>query len=115
MENTIHDIRRRNLELLIQDEQFGSQAAVAAITNIRASYLSQIRTRFARNGKTVELGSKLARQIETACGKPAGWMDTDHQNDEKDNELVELYARMTDEMREVLLNHARLMVKLKKE
>jgi len=114
MNINIYDIRRDNLERLIREKEL-QQRDFAAACKIPESYISQIRTRFVRNGKPISLGSKLARQIETACGKPAGWMDTSHEHDEKDNELVELYARMTDEMREVLLNHARLMVKLKKE
>ena len=113
MDHTIHDIRRRNLELLIQDKQFGSQGAVAAASHIHKSYISQILTRFERNGKTVELGSKLARKIEAGCGKPPGWMDTSHDDSEEDNELIVLYSRMTSEMRDILLRHARLMVKPK--
>jgi len=114
MKSTIEEIRRRNLELLI--EEFGSQAAVAYTCKTSVSYISQIISRFSRkrDGKIAELGTKFARVLETGCNKPLGWMDVSHEVDSEEIELVQLYDKMNDEMREVLLNHARLMVKMKK-
>jgi hypothetical protein len=41
---------------------------------IQPSYWSQIKSR------SRQIGERLARQFESRCGKPAGWMDTVHAN-----------------------------------
>ena len=78
---TAGQIRRENLERLV--EQFGTLDAVAEATKTSPVYLSQIRNalRESKSGNPREMGSQLARRLEAAAGKPAGWMDTDHGSD----------------------------------
>ncbi len=73
---TIAEIRRTNLERLA--EEAGSLDAVAERADTNAVYLTQIRTRYPdrRTGRPREMGSRLARRLEKAFGKPTGWMDT---------------------------------------
>lgn len=73
--NPIGSVRLQNLERLIAE--LGSLERVAAAGNTTSVYLSQLR-RGAVDRKTMrprEMGSTMARRLETACGKPFGWMD----------------------------------------
>ena len=72
---TIAEIRRANLEKLIQEHD--TQNRVAELCGSSAVYLSQIRNRAkdAKTGKPRQMGDDLARQLEKGCGKPPGWMD----------------------------------------
>ncbi len=63
----IREIRRKNLDKLIQEE--GSIKAVADKLEMNPSQISQIRTKY-RN-----MGHALARRIETKFGLSAGKMD----------------------------------------
>lgn len=68
----INDIRRENLRALIR--QVGKASTVGAKIDMSSSQMSQIAgPRFTRN-----IGTDIARRIETAFGKPHGWMDTTH-------------------------------------
>jgi len=111
MELTVEEIRRRNLGLLIQE--FKTQLNIAWSCKVSVAYLSHIHTQAKKkNGKIATMGSELARKLEKGLGKPTGWMDISHDNE---LEIVNLYNEMTDEMRDALLNQARLMIKLRKE
>jgi transcriptional regulator with XRE-family HTH domain len=63
----ISQIRRDNLAALIA--QYRSLEALAAASDVSASYLSQI-----KNG-TRGMGSRFARKLETALSLPQGWFD----------------------------------------
>ena len=75
-------VRRRNALALFQ--QFaeaaiaegvppkGLEQAFAARVQLSPSMWSQIKSARA-------IGDKLARQIESACGKPNGWLDHEHE------------------------------------
>lgn len=75
---TIGEIRRENLELLI--EEAGTLDAVAEKGETHQVYLSQIRNRAsdAKTGRPRELGTVVARRLETKFGKDRGWMDEPH-------------------------------------
>ncbi|WP_148716851.1 S24 family peptidase [Chitinolyticbacter meiyuanensis] len=74
---TVEEIRLQNLLALVAD--FGSAAEVARRADTSASYLSQIITRVpSRTGKARDVGAKLARKLEAACGKHEGWLDVAH-------------------------------------
>lgn len=68
----VYEIRHRNLLWLLQaskaaghkDKDFGQRAG-----GIGASFLSQL-----KSGKP--MGPEVARDIDSALGKPKGWMDT---------------------------------------
>lgn len=77
---TISDIRRENLDALAR--QLGSVDAVAAASSTSPVYLSQIKNQAldSKTGKPRQMGSALARKLEVGCGKPSGWMDTDHRS-----------------------------------
>lgn len=74
MENRI--IRLENLKLLIAEA--GSAAALAAKVDTSAAYISQCLSAKV----TANVGTKLARKIELAYGKPSGWMDVYHPEDQ---------------------------------
>lgn len=80
--DTIEEIRRRNLEALIR--QAGSIATLAEEAESSAVYLSQIRHKApdSKTGKPREMGKGMARRLERAMGKPEGWMDREHADDQ---------------------------------
>lgn len=75
----VEEVRRLRLELL--KVEFGSYAEITAKMgrNRRDSTLTQIANGSAnsKGGKPKTMGSPIARSLEAACNKPAGWMDTD--------------------------------------
>lgn len=94
-------------------EEFGTQLNISCICKVSVAYLSHIRTQARKkNGKIATMGSELARKLEQGLGKPVGWMDVNHDDE---LEIVQLYNEMTGEMREALINQARLMIKLRRE
>jgi hypothetical protein len=50
---------------------FGLESAFSLSVEISVSLWSQI-----KSGRSI--GDKLARQFEVKCGKPRGWLDTEH-------------------------------------
>lgn len=79
---TIDDIRHANLLRLLselgQGQERGQIAKLAELTGKSHSQISQLKNRtvHSTSGKPRTIGTDLARQIEAACGKPKGWMDT---------------------------------------
>lgn len=70
----INEIRRRNLELLVQEMPCKTLREVAERAETSANYLSQLRNR--SGGRNI--GDELARSLERGCGKGPGWMDVEH-------------------------------------
>lgn len=64
--------RRNNLRYLVA--QTGGQVEVAKRVDTDPAYLSQVLANWKGRG----VGDALARRIETAFGKPVGWMDQAH-------------------------------------
>lgn len=113
----IEDIRRDNLNTLVVERGGkGALVQIASDCDVSAAYLSQILTRSKMgNGKVREVGSKLARKLEIGCKKPSGWMDVYHSTDTaNENELVALYNSLNQNLRDVLLEQAKLLSKLDK-
>jgi len=80
----IAEIRRKNLMYLIQTEYDGIARQFGLDAELDPSYVSRLFTDKPASRRTV--GSKLARKIETAIGKPKGWLDspqwvTEHDED----------------------------------
>lgn len=76
---TVEEVRRERLKLL--RDEFGSLSALNAKLELgsRDSTLSQYLngSTGTKTKKPKEMGSAMARRLEAACGKDAGWMDTD--------------------------------------
>lgn len=105
----IEEIRLTNLRSLVAQVN-GIIAEVGRISDVSAGYLSQILTRSRmENGKIREVGTKLARKLETGFNKPVGWMDQNHVDiDPRQKELLEIFGELNDNMKVALLEHARL-------
>lgn len=69
---TAAETRRQNLRRLI--EEAGSPAATAKLLGMDGSQLSQI----AGRNPTRDIGTTIARRIEAAFKRPAGWLDVPH-------------------------------------
>lgn len=79
---TIAKIRVANLELLIKEA--GTLEKVATLAESSSVYLSQVRNGAIDHGtgRPRELGTRMARRLEAAFKKDAGWLDTPHEPDE---------------------------------
>lgn len=75
---TISEIRHENLLTLI--DEAGSAEALADAAGASAVYLSQVKNKApdSKTGKPRQIGDPMARRLESACNKPAGWMDNVH-------------------------------------
>lgn len=76
---TVEEVRRERLAEL--RKEVGSLVAMNERLGLtsRDSTLSQLANgaKNSKTGKPKEMGSRLARELETAFKKPVGWMDTD--------------------------------------
>lgn len=79
----IRELRRQNLAAL--REKIGA-SRVATLTGIAPSQLYQMS--LGKRGSARNINDEQARHIETACNKPAGWLDLDHSG--KPEILVEM-------------------------
>lgn len=70
----VEETRRRRLALLVNE--YGTRVALARRANLHPSALTRWLPKKAgpRSAQT-DISHKLARQIEAALNKPAGWMD----------------------------------------
>lgn len=96
MARDIADIRLDNALLLYTEfmrERVGGavyprkatlEAPFAKQLRISPSYWSQLKSR------NRQIGETLARQFERLCGKPPGWLDTDHAAHSAPRQLVAL-------------------------
>jgi SOS-response transcriptional repressor LexA len=79
-------VRLVNLERLVAEA--GSAAKLARAAHTSESYLSQVRRQLpTRKGTPRGLGDDLAAKLETAMGKPVGWMDEPHDESDTDERL----------------------------
>jgi len=78
---TTSEIRLENLESLIREA--GSVKNLAGRSGISRVYISQLRHRAiaVETGNARNIGSETARKFEAGMGKPIGWMDTPHNQD----------------------------------
>lgn len=82
MKRKPEQVRVRNLELLIAEA--GSAAKLARIAGTNSSYLSQVRNQMpTKKGTPRGVGDDLAEKLERGMGKPAGWMDEPHEDNQK--------------------------------
>lgn len=76
---TVEEVRRERLLML--KAELGTLVALNEKIGLdkRDSTLSQILNSApnSKTGKGKEMGSPMARKLETLCGKEVGWMDTD--------------------------------------
>lgn len=75
---SIDDIRRENLAELVAE--FHGITPLAARLDRSHSQVSQLLTgaKDSKTGKRRGMRSTTARYIEDRCGKPGGWMDSEH-------------------------------------
>lgn len=96
------EIRRRRLDMLIDEDYAGKQALFAAAVGKTPSQISQIMT--GHRG----LGEDLAREIERATGKPRGWLDGVDDPlsllEADERHLIEQYRHADRRGRELILN-----------
>jgi hypothetical protein len=71
----IEEIRRQNLRRILEEDFGGSQAELARKIGKKDSAISRV---FMDGKNRRNIGAKFARTIETAAGKPKGWLDVEH-------------------------------------
>jgi SOS-response transcriptional repressor LexA len=69
----VSEIRRKNLRLVIEQQFAGTAAELARALGKQPSEISRIFSLKRHHRRNI--GSRLARQIESILGKEAGWMD----------------------------------------
>ena len=74
----IFNLRRLNLQLLIDVDFNGNQARLSEKTDIKAPQINRWLSTTARDKRNIT--EKSARNIEKRCDKPAGWMDVGHKH-----------------------------------
>jgi hypothetical protein len=100
---TIEQIRRENFATLV--EEAGGVTRFAEKMEKSQSQFSQIihGAPDSKTGKPKEIGSKLARAIESRFGKDIGWMDHEPEDQE-----YQAFKKLPAEVRAWIINHAHL-------
>jgi len=82
---SVEELRRINLDRLIQETPDKTIEQVAEIAGCNATYLRQVKNQHivSSNGKPATMGKIVARRLEAGFGKFTGWMDVDHENSEE--------------------------------
>lgn len=106
---TIDQIYRDNLGLLI--EEHGTAEALSAVIHKSPAQISQWLngSKDSKTQKPRTMARATAREIERACGKPEGWMDRPHSDDET-AELLDLFARLSGPGRIALTQSAQALL-----
>lgn len=80
----IDEIRRQNLRFI--ESELGGMAEVARAVGMSPSQFANLRdgAKDSKTGKRRGMRKDTARRIETATGKPSGWLDIDHSDGEAD-------------------------------
>ena len=73
---TIQDIRKRNLQAVLEADFRGVKADLARAIGVSPNNISRYFSN-TKDGRTVS--DDTARKVEKATGKPVGWMDSLHQ------------------------------------
>jgi len=99
--DTIEEIRRKRLLLLLNE--YGSNVALANVTNKSDAQISQWinKSPDSKTGRPRAINSDSAREIELATGKPIGWMD----------QVIGNFSEFDPEMQEML----KMLSKISKE
>lgn len=71
----VFEIRRKRLRELVKELR--SQAALAALLEKEASYISRALAGKVGMKGGKDIGEEMAYEIEARCGKPPGWMSSD--------------------------------------
>lgn len=81
---TIQENRFENFELLIREAGGVSKLAKRCGYD-KAAYLYQVRAKTIKpNGQALQIGDRMATKLEKGMGKPAGWMDFEHNGNPTD-------------------------------
>ncbi|MFU2317994.1 helix-turn-helix domain-containing protein [Rahnella sp. PCH160] len=70
----IEEIRRSNLQQLIDEFYDGKQVKLAEALGIRPNYISRLLSRSSEK----KIGGSFCRKLESISGKPINWMDNPH-------------------------------------
>lgn len=104
------EIRRANARTLLASECGGTPTVFAERLG---KALSQVNHIIGPN-PTKNIGTKLAREIETVFGMPRGWLDADHSQGLSDDALLagQLVDLCPESVRAEVLHHVKLLVRM---
>lgn len=105
---TISEIRRTNLRAVIDSDFAGVPARLAKALGCQQTSITRL---YSQAESSRNMGDSLARRIEKAAGKPAGWMDALHDNDS--DQLVSRSALLTNQERQMVLQFVDSLIKLR--
>lgn len=77
--DTIYDIRRKRLRQLIQTQFDNNQSEISRHLGRSDSYINRLLADPNKSKHAKNLGEELAREIESLCGLPNGWLDQRNQ------------------------------------
>lgn len=81
------------------EREFGGLQAVANLVGTSYDTLWQTKAGIRLpSGKTRGIGDEMARRLETACNKPLGWMDWDHDTPQGLSPTALAIAKMYDSL-----------------
>jgi transcriptional regulator with XRE-family HTH domain len=105
---TIKETRFANLRRLLAGFG-GKKKEFASKLDVDPPYLSQVLS------KKRNIGDTLARRAEDAFGKPVGWMDKIHPNNEKATVYIDKFLALPDALKDQAIKHLELLTELAKQ
>lgn len=106
----IDQIRRDNITRL--EKAFGGGAALAKMVKMSDAQYYNLRNgaKDSKTGRPRGMRRSTAYRFEIACGKPPGWMDTDHSRDDRKDLVGNVIEIHTNQLGEVLTDEELLLV-----
>ena len=108
--STIGQRRRQNLRRLIDEEYDGVVQRLAAQVEMPHSQVWRV-LREKKGDNAREMGERLARRIELACGKGEGWLDLEPtaQTSQESEQLAQRILALSDADRDALMRMVKAM------
>lgn len=106
---TIEQIRLENLRRLYVGSGLLKKDFAASL-DVEPTYLSRLFTQNPSQKK--KIGDTLARRAEAAYGRPVGWMDRLHPENEKASLFIEKFLALPEVLRQEALKHLDLLAEL---
>ncbi len=90
----IHEIRRRNLDRIIEEDFGGNRSELARAMGKHENSLGRF---FTESDHARNVGGAVAREIEHAAKRPEGWMDTEHLDAELLGSVIDSVDQLLDD------------------
>ena len=104
-----YELRRLNFKAVLKN--FRTQKEFSELSGVSTVQISQLIS----GHDKYKIGHEIARKIEKAAAKPDGWLDIDHEGEQKEVEDIDLIIRTISIVNTILDEHDMQVHRMKRE